>query len=200
LAYLDEEFTRAMGRPSPATPNGLHFEKWFQSFWERHHPNIGSGWFLDGFVYLFGEGLTDFVPCVDAWSFLVPSCSDRMIIGRNAYGALLVMDDASDPKGMRIRVLDPWTVTYDGAPGLDFESLLARALPKRELVDFLDDGAYRQWLVENKVDRLELHDVLGIKVPKALGGKLVASNLQLDGMLDYYRTTGPIYADALARS
>lgn len=199
MAFLDEAFTGAMGQPSPATPNGLRFVPWFQGFWDGIHAKVGSGWFQDGFLYLFGEGLAELAPCVDAWSFLARPCSDRVIIGRNAYGALLVMDDASDPKGGRIRVLDPWTVTYDGPATLDLPSLLARALPRRELVDFLDDRAYRQWLAQHKVDRLELQDVLGIKAPKPLGGELVASNLQLDGMLEYYRTTAPIYADAFAR-
>lgn len=31
----------------------LHFEKWFHGFWERIHQKVGSGWFRDGFLYLF---------------------------------------------------------------------------------------------------------------------------------------------------
>jgi hypothetical protein len=41
--------------------------------------------------------------------------------------------------------------------------------------------------------------VLGIKVPKGLGGKLELDNLQLDGIVDYYQSTGPIYAKAFAK-
>ena len=37
-----------------------------------------------------------------------------MILGRNAYGAILVLDNANDPMEQRVRILDPFTVTYDG--------------------------------------------------------------------------------------
>jgi hypothetical protein len=80
-----------------------------------------------------------------------------------------------------------------------FTNLIGRWLPRNELTGFLDDAAYRDWLTENNVARLELDDVLGIKIPQALGGTLTASNLQLDGMVDYYQTTAPIYRAALAR-
>jgi hypothetical protein len=200
VAVLDEEFINTIGRPDPATPNGLHFSgAWFQRKWDQLHPLIGSGWFVDGFLYLFGEGLADLSACLEAWSFLVPPHDDRVIVGRNAYGAILVLENPSTAGSQRVCVLDPWTVTYYGDENLNFTSLIARALPQRELVEFLDDRAYRQWRQQNQVARLGLDDVLGIKVPKPLGGKLEASNLQLDGIVDYYKTTGPIYAEAFAK-
>ena len=200
MAVLDEAFIGAMGRPDPATPNGLRLADWQQGLWDGIYRDIGAGWFRDGFLYLFGEGLEALAPCVEAWSFLVPPNDDRVILGRNAYGAILVLENASNPRGQRVKLLDPWTVTYHGSENLNFTSLIGRALPKRELVDFLDDRAYHDWRKRNRVSRLRLHDVLGIKVPKGLGGKLVADNLQLDGIVDYYKTTAPIYADAFAKS
>lgn len=199
VASVDEAFIRALGRPDPATPSGLRFAPWLQRTWDRLHPKIGSGWFADGFLYLFGDGVSGLAPCLDAWSFLVPPSDDRVLIGRNAYGAILVLDNASDPARHRVRVLDPWTVTYDGAESVTFASLIARALPQRELADFLDDRPYRDWRKANGVERLGLDDVLGIKVPKPLGGRLDADNLQLDGVVDYYQATGPIYAEALSK-
>lgn len=200
MALVDEAFTKAFGRPAPATPDGLHFADWLHGIWEGFHPNVGSGWFADGFLYLFGDGLSSLSPCLASWSFLVPPSDDRVILGRNAYGGILVLDNASDPVGLRVRVLDPWTVTFDGPENLNFVSLIGRALPKRELASFLDDRAYRDWRVLNGDLRLELDDVLGIKIPKPLGGKLDASNLQLDGIVSYYESTGRIYADALSKS
>ena len=199
MAVLDENFIKAIGRPDPKVPNGLQFaEDWYQDLWDDIHKKIKSGWFLDGFLYLFGEGLNDLKPCLDAWSFLVPPHDDRMIIGRNAYGAILTLESPCDPYNQRVRVLDPWTLTYFVDANLNLTSLISRALPQRELVHFQDDRAYREWRERNDVQRLGLDDVLGIKVPKPLGGKLEANNLQLDGIVDYYRETAPIYAEAFA--
>lgn len=200
MALVDEAFTRAFGPPSPAVPSGLQFADWLQGIWDQFHPDVGAGWFSDGFLYLFGEGLSGLEPCLAAWSFLVPPSDDRVILGRNAYGAILVLDNASDPIALRVRVLDPWTVTFDGPANVNFVSLIGRALPRRELVDFLDDRAYREWRKLNGVDRLGLEDVLGIEIPRPLGGTLDATNLQLDGIVEYYQSTGPVYADALSRS
>jgi hypothetical protein len=54
-------------------------------------------------------------------------------------------------------------------------------------------------LYANNVARLDLGDILGIKIPRVLGAELVVGNLQLDTMTDYYQTTAPIYVKAFAR-
>jgi len=167
--------------------------------WERLHEQVGSGWFRDGFLYLFGERLEALRACLDAWSFLVPPCSDRVIVGRNAYGAILVLDNPSTPALEMVHVLDPVTVTFTGDKTIQLVSLIGRALPENELRTFLDDGAYRAWLRENGVSRLGPDDILGVKVPTVLGGALVSSNLQLEDIGTYYQTTAPIYADAFAK-
>lgn len=163
------------------------------------HEEVGAGWFRDGFLYLFGEGLDALHPCLEAWSFVVPPCDDRVIVGRNAYGMLLVLDNPSTPALEKIHVLDPFTVSYAGDSTIQLVSLIGRALPDGELRTFLDDEPYRAWRQEHGVDRLGAQDVLGIKVPQGLGGKLASSNLQLDGIVSYYETTAAIYADAFAK-
>jgi hypothetical protein len=198
MSVVGENFMAAFGAPNPPTPNGVFLRRAFQSGWLAIHAEIGSGWFLDGFLYLFGEGLSDLQPCLDAWSFMMPACSDRRILGRNAYGAILVLDHGDSPDEQIVRILDPFTVTYDGAQNWQFSSLIGRALPKREMPTFLDNGAYDAWRKANGVDRLDLDDVLGIKVPKALRGELTVDNLQLDGIVDYYQSTAPIYEKAFA--
>jgi hypothetical protein len=95
-------------------------------------------------------------------------------------------------------VLDPFTVTYETRPNLLFRNLIGRWLPQGLLAGFLDDRAYRQWLAENEAGTVDLDEVLGIKIPQPLGGELVTSNMQLDNIADYYRTTAPIYAQAFA--
>lgn len=110
----------------------------------------------------------------------------------------LVVDNESQHSAERVYLLDPFTVTYGEVPYARFGTLIGRALPQGELHTFLDDTAYRQWLTDNGVDRLDRRDVLGVKVPEALGGELVADSLQLEDIVSCYETTGPIYAKAFA--
>src|SRR3954454_18474880 len=96
MADMAEAFSAAFGKPDPATPPGLHFESdgFHEIMWRRNVDKIGAGWFRDRFLYLFGEGLEPLHACLDAWSFLVPpATSERMIVGRNAYGAIAFLDD-----------------------------------------------------------------------------------------------------------
>jgi hypothetical protein len=82
-------------------------------------------------------------------------------------------------------------------PNLDFTGLLGYWLPKRKLDDFLDTSLYNAWN-HTTGDYLELHEILAIKEPKSLGGKMVASNFQIEDMVAYYQSTAPIYAKAIA--
>lgn len=193
MSAVGDAFTAAFGKPDPAVPNGITF---FQ--WKSLYTEIGAGWFKGGFLYLFGEGMTFLTDCLDAWSFLIPPCDDRIIVGRNAYGAILVLEHGSTPEQEQLYVLDPFTVTYETRPNLLFRNLIGRWLPQGLLPGFLDDRAYRQWLAENEAGTVDLDEVLGIKIPQPLGGELVTSNMQLDNIADYYRTTAPIYAQAFA--
>src|SRR4051812_21279564 len=106
------EFLKAMGEPSPAAPPGLHFtEPGIEFVWETFHEVIGAGWYQNRFWYLFGEGLDRLSPCLAAWSFLVPPGPERMILGRNAYGALLVLENPNAlGSTSRVHILNPLDV------------------------------------------------------------------------------------------
>lgn len=200
MTAVGEAFANAFGTPSPSVPVGVRFSgSSSQRLWQTISQDTGAGWYRNGFLFLFGEGLDALQPCLDAWRFLVGENANRQIIGRNAYGAILVLENAESPADQRVHVLDPFTVTYETNPNLMFVNLIGRWLPRNELGQFLDDEAYREWLHQNEVASLDFDDVLGFKVPQALGGSLTADNLQLDGIVEYYRTTGPIYAEAFKR-
>jgi hypothetical protein len=64
---MGDLFKKRFGAPSPATENGLHFAEYGPRFsWEMSHEEIGSGWFLDRFLYLFGDGVDRLAACLDA--------------------------------------------------------------------------------------------------------------------------------------
>ena len=60
---------------------------------------FGCGRFQDGFLHLFSQDLDVLDPLLETWSFLLPEAEGRRkVIGRNAYGALLILEDF-DTKG-----------------------------------------------------------------------------------------------------
>lgn len=198
MSQGSDAFINSIGKPDIATPNGIHFKKASGKIvWESLHEEIGSGWFLNRFLYLFGEELDQLEPCLNAWSFLVRPGIERMIIGRNAYGALLVAEEPTK-KGFvcPVYLLDPITVRYWHDPNLDFGSLIGYWLPEGQLLGFLDCSLYEAW-VKVTGDFLALDEVLGIKVPISLGGEITPENFQIERIIEYYQTTGPIYAEAL---
>ncbi len=191
---------RAFGPPSPETPPGLHFRgDWEALVWRKLHAQSGAGYYWDRFLFLFGEGLERLHACLDAWSFVVPDDGvERMIVGRNAYGTLLVLESPNDagPRS-RIAVLDPIGVTYRRHPDIDFVGLIGHWLPEKQLPDLLDRGVYDAW--RSRTGRyLEPEHILAPKKPLGLGGAMQLDNFQDEEILTYYRTTAPIYARAFA--
>ncbi|HET6232746.1 MAG TPA: hypothetical protein VFE05_21910 [Longimicrobiaceae bacterium] len=200
MSYLGEAFIRGVGRPGPPAPNGMDLHNPFgQQMWERIHAEIGSGWFLDGFLYLFGEGLDALDPCLEAWSFLLDPGHERMIVGRNAYGALLVVEDAAEQGWVApVGLLNPLEVHYFRDPELNFSSLIGTWLPERRLPGFHDSSLYDAWNEVTK-QRLDLGEGLVIKEPLSLGGTMEAGNFDIEELVPYYRSTGPIYRSALEK-
>jgi hypothetical protein len=144
-------------------------------------------------------GPEQFRPCLDAWAFIVPpNHPDRTIIAKNAYGALLVLENGNDSEKQSVHLLDPVNVQHWTNPQMVFLNLFGAYLPQKLVPQFLDHDAYDEWLSQNGNVEIEAHDILGIKTPLPLGGELEPANLQLENIIDYYKTTGPIYAKAFA--
>jgi hypothetical protein len=196
-------FVKAMGRPDPPTASGLKFAaaKVGARLWERLHPEIGAGYYRDRFLFLFGEGLTALRPCLDAWSFLLPAdVAQNMIIGRNAYGALLVLENPDNfGPAARISVLDPLAVRYRRYADLDFVGLIGYWLPENELPQFLDQSVYDDWRRQTG-SILGPRQILAPKTPLGMGGAMELGNFQVEDIVSYYQTTAPIYQKAFAKS
>jgi hypothetical protein len=194
---MAEDFTKAMGRPDPSAPSGLHFTGVYdERMWANVGEKIGAGFFRDRFLYLFGEGLEPLNECLKAWSFLVPANNDRLIVGRNAYGAIAYVDNTNGAKP-RLYIVDPLNVALVSEPDLDLWRFIARFLPLNLLPAFTDDLLYREWLNTTQLG-LSLDLALAIKLPLTLGGELELDNFSVEGIVEYYQTTAPIYAKGLA--
>jgi hypothetical protein len=198
VSVVGEQFIAGMGRPNPAAAPGLRFETAERSFWEMIHEEIGAGFYLDGFVYLFGEGLEDLLPALDAWSFIVPSLSRPMILGYNAYGTLLVLLDRADANS-RIGVLDVGRAVWWNPGTIAFSNLVGTWLPAGLIPHFLDRAAYVAWRNQGG-RRLRIGEMLAPTTPPALGGTFVPSALEVTNLAMYCKVTGPIYERALADS
>lgn len=194
MSDVGKAFLRALGKPNPAMPSGLQFRDGHsQQLWQRLHRELGAGWFLDRFFYLFGPGLEQLFACLEAWSFLVPPSRDRMILGRNAYGAILVLERPSSVD-QSVHLLDPFRVQYWTDPRIGFVNLISRWLPDHLLPGFADDLLYRAWVQSGT--HLPDDVILAPKTPLGLGGRLEPDNIQEEEIVSYYRTTAPIYAKA----
>ena len=156
------------------------------------HPEIGSGFYLDGFLYLFGDRLEPLLNCLTAWSFLVPPLPNAMVIGYNAFGTLLVVKDKTD-WSPRVGVLDATRVIWWDPPDLDFTGLIATWLPDKRIPHFLDQAPYDAWL-KSGGRRLDIGEMLSMKTPASLGGDFTPQNFEINDIVGYYRASGPVYA------
>lgn len=191
MSVVGNAFIGAVGRPSPRSPPGLTFTSGEQDFWEGMHQEIGSGFYLDGFLYLFGEKMEALLDVLPAWSFLVPALSDPMVIGYNAFGTLLVVKDRSD-WSPRVGVLDAARVVWWDPPDMDFTGLLGTWIPDRRIPHFTDHAAYDAWRSAGG-RRLTVGEMLSMKMPAALGGEFLPENFEITDIIRYYKASGPVY-------
>jgi hypothetical protein len=193
---VKDHFVKAFGPPDePAAP--MHFtERFLEEDWQWRHQRTGAGWFLGRFFFLLGEGLERFTPCLEAWPFLLPTASERRIIGYNAYGALLILENETE-EGLvaPVRLLEPTNVIYWGDPECVYGTLLNRWLPDRHMPYFFDTSVYEQWL-KTSGRFLGEDEILGIHAALPLGGEMQLENFTPMNIVDYYRATGPAYAKA----
>lgn len=193
---VQDDFVRSFGAPDEeATP--LQFsERFVEEDWQERHARTGAGWFLGRFFFLLGEGLERLTPCLEAWSFLLPPAEERRILGYNAYGTLLVMDDEEqDGLVAAVRMIDPLNVIAWSDPECVYTTLLNHWLADRALPNFFDTSVYLEWL-EGAGRFLADDEILGINAPVPLGGEMTLANFTPMNIVDYYLATGPVYAKA----
>ncbi|TGE27640.1 hypothetical protein [Hymenobacter metallicola] len=187
-------FTHHFGRPNPAVPPGDFFaDKFDKSLWRMMYDEVGAGWYRNGFLYLFGTDLPQLTVCLDAWTDLLEPGVERVVIGRNAYGALLVAERTTEEgTDAPIGLLDPWQGTYTKQEGLDFASLLSEGLPENRLPGFLDDAVYSAFSAAG--NQLAETEILGIQTPTGRGGSLEPGNFRPEEVLAFHRRIAALRA------
>jgi hypothetical protein len=193
---MPSDFKDRFGEPRPPVPTDIRFRRDnYQRNWERILRRVGSGWFMNRFLYLFGAGLQPLTACLEAWSFLVPPGKERIILGRNAYGTLLVLEEPEDAQS--VYLLDPLRVVYWTDPDLELLGLIGREMPRGNLPHFFEDELYRAWIRGD--DYLPDDTIIAPIKPLSLGGTMDPKNFQEEEIVSYYRSTAPVYAKAFAR-
>ncbi|MCB2406526.1 hypothetical protein [Hymenobacter lucidus] len=180
-------FTHHFGRPEPAVPPGDFFaDKFDKSLWRMMYDEVGAGWYRNRFLYLFGAELPQLNPILEVWNGIMAADVERTVIGRNAYGALLVAESTTEEgTDAPIGLLDPWQGTYTKYEGLDFASLLSDWLPENQLPGFLDDAVYTAF--RQSGGQLADHEVLAIQQPLSGGGTLELGNFQPEEVLAFHQ-------------
>ncbi|TGE21341.1 hypothetical protein E5K00_13710 [Hymenobacter aquaticus] len=183
-------FTHHFGRPAPAVPPGDFFaDKFDKSLWRMMYDEVGAGWYRQGFLYLFGAELPQLNLALTAWASILTPEVERTVIGRNAYGALLVAENTTEEgTDAPIGLLDPWQGTYATYEGLDFASLLSDWLPEDRLPGFLDQAVFDSFRASG--GQLNQNEVLAIQTPVFQGGELTGANFQPEDVLAFHQRLG----------
>lgn len=202
MNVLFETLYGAIGTPEPEEGIAMPFDgsnstgRWWQDMLDEG--DVKAGFFLNRFLYLFGEQLPKLQPCLKAWSFLLPKDKELYVIGKNAYGALLVVED---PNGQTPQtwagVLDPTAVEYFREEDLAFGNLLGWWIPNKKVPRFLDTGLYEAWAATS-TEPMEADEILGMTIPTPLGGKWAADNFIHQNIVDYYEGTASAIKKAVA--
>ncbi len=190
---------------SPGIPHGnkqIIFSGMFNTMvYDKIVDEIGYGLFHDGFFMLFSDENDNCNTCLQLWEFVLPKDgATRKVIGRNAYGALLVIENADQGgTAAAVGILDPLTVSYWKDEHCLFTNLLGHWLPERKVLpSFTDNSVYHAMRTAAGIS-LAPDEMLAIKVPITLGGKMDPANFQIENIQAYYTTTASIYNQIQAK-
>ncbi len=144
-----ERFTKAFGQPATPAPTHIELEDPnAQKEWAFLYGISGAGWYKNGFVFLFGDRLLDLHPTLDQLADLWPDNSTpRTLIGKNAYGDLLVAEN------LREAGFDAPVMLVHAAerqlyfePDWTFLKAIGELLPSMDFAFFLKQDRWFAWL------------------------------------------------------
>jgi hypothetical protein len=194
MSVVSTSFQSSLGPAESTQAHRLHFTGNFDNMvWDSVYQDIGAGWFRNRFYRLFGADLEPYDAILEMWQFALPKGKQYRVIGRNAHGALLLIEDMQ-LKGTAapIRSLNPVLPAFWGDDHCVFMNYVGHWLPHCKIPGFSDSSLYDQFLSVSPT-RLEPDEILAAKTPLSLGGTMTAENFQVENIFEYYRTTAAIY-------
>lgn len=199
MSAASSSFLSSLGPAESTQAHRLHFTGSFDNMvWDSVYQDIGAGWFRDRFYQLFCADLEPYDALLEMWRFALPSGRQYKVIGRNAHGALLLIEDMQR-RGTEapIRLLSPLRPSFWGDDHCVFMNCIGHWLPQHKIPGFSDSRIYDQFLSASRT-RLDPDEILAVKTPLSLGGTMTAENFQVENIFAYYRTTAAIYAPLFA--
>jgi hypothetical protein len=191
MGDLRKIFQKRMGKPSPkAKPMDVSCDGGAEFTMEMYLEEVGAGWFLDRFIYLFGDRVSELEPALHAWEFLTGKLPNARVLGQTATGALVFTPNLLK---MRVAILDPWRVAYIASSQYDLGGLLGWVLPDAHWPELVDTDLYREFRKATRM-RVEVGEMLAPKVALPLGGTATLDNVQLLPLVEYYAATAVPYA------
>lgn len=198
MSAVSDAFLKSVGPDKGNSKLGFHFSmEWDQVVLDDLYKEIGAGKFKNGFLFLLGNEMESLNESLKYWDFLFKEDCDRKVIGRNAYGSLLIVENENELGTIApIGYLDVLNCKYYKDANLDFLGLIGNWIPKNRLEYFLDDHVYNDFLIKQKIE-LSKNEILAIKVPLSLGGKMNLDNFQIEDIDEYFKSITEIYKKAI---
>lgn len=145
---------------------------------------LPAGWYRDEFLCLFSKELDAFAPCVEAWGWLRDVDVPFRVVGKNAYGMLLV---AEGDELRSLSVLDPtrmrfWLGGYDGLfPALRDTFLRGRT-------PLLESALYQHWRARTGA-RLSPTQMLAVRPARDVSKLLGPDEVEPVDVVEWFRAT-----------
>jgi hypothetical protein len=193
-------YARILGPPDPRLPSGLKLVSASdRAYWRLVYRDVGAGWYWDRFLFLFGAGVEELRGCLAAWSPLCGEDDERVVLGRNAYGAILFIDRAGRNASSRMRILDPFQLTCSSKDGENLQELFADVIPNNRYPAFFSNRLYEVWRKREGLGLAE-DEILAPRRPEDEGGKWELANLAPEGLRAFFERTATDWAPAIARA
>lgn len=199
MSLVGEKFLKKVGEANPKSNLGFKFSmEWDQIVLDDLYEEIGAGIYHNDFFYFLG---TDVLPLNDLlkfWSFLFNDDIDKKVIGYNAHGSLIIIENESEEGTVApIGYLDLINCQYYKNENLDFMGLIGNWIPNDRLPNLLNSSIFE--LFKNGGGILQKDEILAIKVPISLGGAIEKENFQIENIFEYHSSISKIYQKTLSK-
>jgi hypothetical protein len=194
MSAVGDVFKEKIGQPIKSSKLGFQFSmEWDQIVLDDLFQEIGAGIFCNGFLHLLGSDVSELDQLLINWKFLFNDDISRRVIGRNAHGSLLIIENESEFGTVApIGYLDLINCRYIKNEDLDFMGLIGNWIPNNRLGNLCDSTIYEEFLMV-KGNELMNNEILAIKKPLNLDGMLTIENFQTENIFQYHESVAEIY-------